>query len=96
MMKSQQQDIDREGRRLLRESLEPLGWVLTGFEEDSVSHLLRALETFNSPGVQFVSLADPAGARQETYPALGKGTGAHGTNAIDSRKNCPCDRHLDL
>jgi len=34
IQKSQQQDIDREGRRLLREALEPLGWVLTGFEED--------------------------------------------------------------
>ena len=34
IQKSQQQDIDREGRRLLREALEPLGWVLTGFDED--------------------------------------------------------------
>ncbi len=34
IQKSEQQDIDREGRRLLREALEPLGWVLTGFEED--------------------------------------------------------------
>jgi len=32
--KSQQQDIDRAGDRLLRETLEPLGWVLTGIEED--------------------------------------------------------------
>jgi hypothetical protein len=34
IQKSEQQDTDREGRRLLREALEPLGWVLTGFEED--------------------------------------------------------------
>ena len=34
VQKSEQQDIDRRGRRLLREVLEPLGWVLTGFEED--------------------------------------------------------------
>jgi len=32
--KSEQQDIDRKGRRLLREALESLGWVSTGFEED--------------------------------------------------------------
>src|SRR5216683_724801 len=34
IQKSDQQDIDRQGRRLLRQVLEPLGWVLTGFEED--------------------------------------------------------------
>ena len=34
IQKSRQQEIDREGRRLLREALEPLGWVLTGFDED--------------------------------------------------------------
>ena len=34
IQRSPQQDIDREGRRLLREALESLGWVLTGFEED--------------------------------------------------------------
>jgi hypothetical protein len=34
IQKSQQQDIDREGRRMLRGALEPLGWVLTGFDED--------------------------------------------------------------
>jgi hypothetical protein len=34
IQKSEQQDIDRQGRRLLRETLETLGWVLTGFEED--------------------------------------------------------------
>jgi hypothetical protein len=34
IQKSEQQEIDRQGRRLLREALEPLGWVLTGFEED--------------------------------------------------------------
>lgn len=34
IQKSPQQDTDREGRRLLREAFEPLGWVLTGFEED--------------------------------------------------------------
>jgi len=34
IQKSDQQDIDRQGRRVLREVLEPLGWVLTGFEED--------------------------------------------------------------
>jgi len=34
IQKSEQQDIDRQGRRLLRGVLEPLGWVLTGFEED--------------------------------------------------------------
>jgi hypothetical protein len=34
IQKSEQQDIDREGRRLLREALELLGWVLTGFGED--------------------------------------------------------------
>jgi hypothetical protein len=32
--KSQQQDIDREGKRLLREVLEPLGWVLIEIHED--------------------------------------------------------------
>ena len=32
--KSEQQDIDREGKRLLREALEPLGWVLTEIHED--------------------------------------------------------------
>jgi hypothetical protein len=32
--KSQQQDTDRAGDRLLRATLEPLGWVLTGIEED--------------------------------------------------------------
>lgn len=34
IQKSEQQDIDRRGRRLVKEALEPLGWVLTGFEED--------------------------------------------------------------
>jgi hypothetical protein len=34
IQKSEQQEIDREGRRLLRDALEPLGWVVTGFEED--------------------------------------------------------------
>ncbi len=34
IQKFKQQDIDREGQRLLRESLEPLGWVLTEFKED--------------------------------------------------------------
>ena len=34
IQKSEQQEIDRQGRRLLREALESLGWVLTGFEED--------------------------------------------------------------
>ena len=34
IQKSQQQDIDRAGRRLLHEALEKLGWVLTGFSED--------------------------------------------------------------
>ena len=34
IQRSEQQDIDRQGRRLLRETLETLGWVLTGFEED--------------------------------------------------------------
>jgi hypothetical protein len=34
IQKSAQQDIDRQGRLLLREVLEPLGWVLTGFDED--------------------------------------------------------------
>jgi hypothetical protein len=34
IQKSDQQDIDRQGRRLLREVLEPVGWVLTGFDED--------------------------------------------------------------
>jgi hypothetical protein len=34
IQKSEEQDIDREGRRLLRGALEPLSWVLTGFEED--------------------------------------------------------------
>jgi len=32
--KSSQQEIDRAGDRLLREVLEPLGWVLVGIEED--------------------------------------------------------------
>jgi hypothetical protein len=34
IQKSEQQDIDRSGRRLLRAAVEPLGWVLTGFDED--------------------------------------------------------------
>lgn len=34
IQKSEQQDIDREGKRLLREVLEPLGWVLTEIHED--------------------------------------------------------------
>lgn len=34
IQKSEQQDIDREGKRLLREALEPLGWVLTEIHED--------------------------------------------------------------
>jgi hypothetical protein len=34
IQKSKQQDIDRAGRRILREALERLGWVVTGFEED--------------------------------------------------------------
>jgi uncharacterized protein DUF4365 len=34
IQKSTQQETDRDGRRLLRAALEPLGWVLTGFEED--------------------------------------------------------------
>jgi hypothetical protein len=34
IQKSRQQDTDRTGDRLLREALEPLGWVLTGIEED--------------------------------------------------------------
>src|SRR5258708_26689100 len=34
IQKSDQQDIDRQGRRLLRQVLEPIGWVLNGFEED--------------------------------------------------------------
>jgi hypothetical protein len=34
IQKSDQQDIDRQGRRLLRGVLEPVGWVLTGFDED--------------------------------------------------------------
>jgi hypothetical protein len=34
IQKSQQQETDREGRRLLRDAIEPLGWVLTSFEED--------------------------------------------------------------
>jgi hypothetical protein len=34
IQKSQQQEIDRAGRRLLRSTLEPLGWVLNGFDED--------------------------------------------------------------
>jgi hypothetical protein len=34
IQKSEQQDIDRAGRRILREALERLGWVVTGFEED--------------------------------------------------------------
>lgn len=34
IQKTEEHDIDRKGRRLLREALEQLGWVLTGFEED--------------------------------------------------------------
>src|ERR1700745_4289852 len=32
--KSEQQDIDRQGKRLLRRALEPLGWVMTEIHED--------------------------------------------------------------
>lgn len=32
--KSEQQDIDRRGKRLIREALEPLGWVMTEIQED--------------------------------------------------------------
>jgi len=32
--KSEQQDIDREGKRLIREALERLGWVMTEIHED--------------------------------------------------------------
>jgi Domain of unknown function (DUF4365) len=34
IQKSAQQEIDRQGRRLVREAFEPLGWVLTDFNED--------------------------------------------------------------
>jgi uncharacterized protein DUF4365 len=34
IQKSEQQETDRTGDRLLRDALEPLGWVLTGIEED--------------------------------------------------------------
>ena len=32
--KSGQQEIDRRGKRLIREALEPLGWVMTEISED--------------------------------------------------------------
>ena len=54
IQKSEQQDTDREGRRLLREALERLGWVLTGFEEDyGIDNDVQVFSEGSATGVWF-------------------------------------------
>lgn len=54
IQKSQQQDIDRAGDRLLRETLEPLGWVLTGIEEDyGIDHAVQVFVDGSPDGLWF-------------------------------------------
>jgi hypothetical protein len=54
IQKSREQDIDREGRRLLRQALEPLGWVITGFEEDySIDYDVQVFVDGSPDGVWF-------------------------------------------
>jgi hypothetical protein len=54
IQKSETQDIDREGRRLLRQALEPLGWVLTGFEEDyAVDYDVQVFVNGSPDGIWF-------------------------------------------
>lgn len=54
IQKSEQQEIDRRGRRLLREALEPLGWVLTGFEEDyGIDYDVQVFVNGNPNGLWF-------------------------------------------
>jgi hypothetical protein len=54
IQKSEEQDIDRHGRRLLREALEPLGWVLTGFEEDyGIDYDVQVFVNGNPDGLWF-------------------------------------------
>src|SRR5216684_6843531 len=54
IQKSQQQEIDREGRRLLRAALEPLGWVLTSFEEDyGIDYVVQVFVSGSPNGLWF-------------------------------------------
>jgi hypothetical protein len=52
--KSQQQDTDRARDRLLRATLEPLGWVLTGIEEDyGIDHDVQVFVDGSPEGLWF-------------------------------------------
>ena len=52
--KTQQQEIDRAGRRLLKAALEPLGWVLTGIEEDyGIDYDVQVFIKDNPEGIWF-------------------------------------------
>jgi hypothetical protein len=52
--KSEQQDIDRHGKRLMREALERLGWVLTEIDEDyGVDYDVQVFANGSPNGVWF-------------------------------------------
>jgi hypothetical protein len=52
--KSRQQEIDRAGRRLLRNALEPLGWVLTSIDEDyGIDYDVQVFDKINPEGMWF-------------------------------------------
>lgn len=75
IQKSPQQDIDRDGRRLLREALESLGWVLTGFEEDYGIDYDVQIFVKGSPGglwfkVQLKSSASSNYSADKTFVSL--------------------------
>jgi hypothetical protein len=54
IQKSEQQEIDRKGRRLLKEALESLGWVSTGFEEDyGIDNDVQVFSDGSATGVWF-------------------------------------------
>jgi len=71
IQKSLQQDTDRAGDRLLRQTLEPLGWVLTGIEEDfGIDHVVQIFADGSPDGLWFkIQLKSSASSR---YSADGR------------------------
>ena len=64
IQKSEQQDIDRAGRRILRGALEPLGWVLNGIDEDyGIDYDVQVFVDGSPNGIWFkVQLKSSAGS----------------------------------
>ena len=65
IQKSPQQETDRAGDRLLRQTLEPLGWVLTGIEEDfGIDHVVQIFADGSPDGLWFkIQLKSSASTR---------------------------------